>query len=532
MQTETKKDSQPKTLRHVASGFYLMGMTVAAGWVVSTLTTPIALLVLVPMFVLLLAGRHFDRRAVELSQRREDDHARLDALTGLPNRRAFLEELRACLETPLEPGHFTAVFFIDLDRFKGINDALGHMAGDRFLLEISSRLQNCLGDRGLLARFAGDEFTLLFNNASGRQEVIDLAQQLMAQFNEDVEINGHKIWASTSMGIAMVGMPRPPADEFLSMADSALYNAKAQGRGQFVLYEPNLPRPTPRSLSLDADIRTAVEKGELELCYQPVVDLAQLQIVGLEALVRWRHPRYGLLSPNEFISLAEETGVIKYLGLWVVNEACKRLSAWQGLYGDKLGMSVNLSALQFRQKELLAEIAAASARSGLEPRALQLEITESLLLKDDFQTQQTLRDLRETGFRIAVDDFGVGYSSLSYLKRFDIDTLKLDQSFLSELSEPRSQALISGTVQLGHSLGMKVVAEGIENADELNFLRKVGCDEGQGYLLCKPLDERQLIDYFTHHGRAIVLPDQQVPLEGRREVEPRVSPRYRASQAA
>jgi EAL domain-containing protein (putative c-di-GMP-specific phosphodiesterase class I) len=295
-------------------------------------------------------------------------------------------------------------------------------------------------------------------------------------------------------------MPRPRPDEFLAMADAALYNAKSQGRGRFVLFEPNMPTPNPGSLSLDADIRSALGRKQLELFYQPVMRLADLQVVGMEALLRWNHPQYGLVSPKDFIPLAEETGVIKSLGRWIAEEACERISGWQGLYGDSLTMSINLSALQFRQKDTLGEILEATARAGLKPGSLQLEITETVLLSEDAQTAKNLADLRARGFKIALDDFGVGYSALSYLKKFEIDTLKLDQSFLSDLNEPRTLALVSGIVQLGHALGMKIVAEGIEDEERLEFVRRIGCDEGQGYLLSRPLDEKGMIDFLTSAG--------------------------------
>jgi len=368
---------------------------------------------------------------------------------------------------------------------------------DRFLQEISRRLQSCVPDGAILARFGGDEFTLLLN-VKRREEVIDLAQKMMSQFDEDVVIMGNKIWANTSIGIAMVSMPRPSADDLLSMADAALYNAKAQGRGQYVLFEPNLPRPTPQSLSLDADIRRALERRQLVLHYQPVVRLQDLRIVGFEALIRWQHPTYGLLSPAEFIPVAEESGLIKSLGAWCIDAACERISSWRGLYSDELTMSVNLSALQFRQKDMLEHIAAAASRAGLVPGALRLEITESVLMRDDLHTVEVLERLRDLGFAIAVDDFGIGYSSLSYLKTFRVDALKLDQSFLTDVEDERTRALVRGATQLGHSLGVTVVAEGIETEEQLDLVIEAGCDEGQGYLLGRPIDEKKVIELLSN----------------------------------
>jgi EAL domain-containing protein (putative c-di-GMP-specific phosphodiesterase class I) len=313
-------------------------------------------------------------------------------------------------------------------------------------------------------------------------------------------VNGHRLWANTSIGIAMVRSPRPNPSDLLSMADAALYHAKAQGRGKFIVFEPTLPIPSSKSMSLDADIRTAVERRELVLHYQPILNLKTLEIVGLEALIRWEHPHLGLLSPDAFIHLAEETGVIKTMGEWVIDTACERLSAWQGLYGDNLTISVNLSALQFRQRDILSHIASASARAGLRPGTLQLEITETVLIDDQDQMATMLEELRSLGFAIVIDDFGVGYSSLSYLRRFEIDALKLDRSFLTGIADKRGNALIRGAIQLAHSLEAVVIAEGIERPEHIDFLQDAGCDLGQGYLLGRPMTERQLLEHVTTNG--------------------------------
>jgi diguanylate cyclase (GGDEF)-like protein len=459
----------------------------------------IALLVpLIALSVLLAVYRR--RRPRRVVPQTRDALAFYDDLTGLPNRRFFFEELHACLNTPISKGHFTAVFFLDLDKFKGINDALGHMAGDRFLIEISSRIKNCVPADALFARFAGDEFTLLVPSVRTRDEVVAIAQRIMTQFETEVIISGHRLWANTSIGIAMVGSPRPSASDLLSMADAALYHAKAQGRGKFIIFEPTLPIPSAKSMSLDADIRTAVDRGELVLHYQPIFSMENLEIVGLEALIRWEHPHLGLLRPDAFIHLAEETGVIKTIGEWVIDTATERLSAWQSLYGEDLTMSVNLSALQFKQRDILSHIAGATQRAGLRAGTLQLEITETVLIDDQDQTASMLEELRSLGFAIVIDDFGVGYSSLSYLRRFEIDALKLDRSFLTGIADKRGDALNRGAIQLAHSLEAVVVAEGIERPEHIEFLREASCDFGQGYLLGRPMTERQLMEQVTHHG--------------------------------
>ncbi len=455
----------------------------------------------------LLTARLFERSAFDGRVRGVDALSHTDELTSLPNRRAFFEELHASLARPLKRGESTAVFFIDLDRFKTINDTFGHFVGDQFLLAISGRLQKCVPAGSMLARLGGDEFTVLLHSVRSRKEVLGLAEDMMGVFNDPVSVRSHELWANASIGIVMAEAPRPRADDLLSMADTALYHAKAQGKGQFVLFEQDLARPSGDRPSLDGELRNAMARHELELHFQPVVDLAASRIAGFEALVRWRHPRFGLIPPNVFIPIAEETGVIRSLGAWILESACNQALALQSLYGERLTISVNLSALQFRQRDLLSQVEFISGRTGLAPGALQLEITESILMQDSEQTVKTLAALRELGFRIAIDDFGVGFSSLNYLKRFEVDCLKIDRSFLGELTDPRNAALLRGTIQLGHNLGMVVVAEGIETEAQRQFLANAGCDYGQGYLLGRPMDEKQLNDRLSVHGLEIGPPE-------------------------
>jgi len=458
----------------------------------------------------LLVARLFERSAFNGRVRSVDALSHKDELTGLPNRRAFFEELHASLGRPLKRDEFTAVFFIDLDRFKTINDTFGHFVGDQFLLAISGRLQRCVPHGAILARLGGDEFTVLIHSVKTRDEVLRLAEDLMGVFNEPVMVRSHELWANASIGIVMTEPPRPKADDLLSMADTALYHAKAQGKGQFVLFEPDLARPTSERPSLDGELRYALSRRELELHFQPVVDLSSSRIAGFEALVRWRHPRLGLIPPNVFIPIAEETGVIRSLGAWILESACRQALALQNLYGETLTISVNLSALQFRQRDILSQIEFISGRTGLPPGALQLEITETILMQDSEQTVKNLAALRELGFRIAIDDFGVGFSSLNYLKRFEVDCLKIDRSFLSDLNNPRNAALLRGTILLGHNLGMMVVAEGIETHEQRLFLTNAGCDYGQGFLLGRPMDEKQLNDRLSVYGLEVELPEPAV----------------------
>jgi diguanylate cyclase (GGDEF)-like protein len=415
-----------------------------------------------------------------------------DDLTGLPNRRAFLDELRIALASPLARDGNTAVFFLDLDNFKTINDTLGHSAGDQVLQEVSMRLRQSLPPEYLLARMGGDEMTILVREIDNRDELQTVAQELMLVFGRPIKIRGEEVWVNGSVGIVMAPMPRPTADDFLAMADTALYNAKSMGKGQFVLFEPSLPKPSRRPLSLDADLRAAVQRNEMVLHYQPIVDLRTMRVAGFEALIRWSHPRHGLLSPKDFIPLAEESGIIRSVGSWIIEKGCEQISVWQSLSGVTLTLNINLSVLQFRQRDILSHLASSSARAGLSPKSLQLEITESILMQNDPGTHRNLAELHEMGFGIAVDDFGVGYSSLGYLKNFDVDVLKLDQSFLSDLEDPRSEALLRGAINLGRSLEVTVIAEGIETERQLEIVRNAGCHQGQGYLLGMPLPEREV----------------------------------------
>ena len=343
----------------------------------------------------------------------------------------------------------------------------------------------------------GDEMALLMPEVQGRQEVIEMANAVMEQFSEPVVINGENVWANASVGIVMTGRPRPSADDLLMMADTALYQAKSKGKGQYVLFEPNMPTPVTRSPSLDADLRAAIANQEFVLHFQLIFNLGNLSIDGFEALIRWDHPRYGLLGPAEFVPLAEETGLIRALGDWIIERSFKQISIWQDLSSRPLTLNINLSALQFRQRDMLSHFWRTSTGAGLQPNGIVLEITESFFLQDDEITRMNLTGLQDMGFGIAIDDFGVGYSSLSYLKRHRIDVLKVDQSFLEEPEDPRSKALLEGVIQLAQSLNIGVIAEGIETEEQLKLLQTLGCEHGQGFMLSTPLTENEVMEWLV-----------------------------------
>ena len=410
-----------------------------------------------------------------------------DELTGLASRGRFLDELRATLERRIDKDAFTALLYIDLDSFKSINDTLGHSAGDQVLVTVASRLREVIREPNLVARMGGDELAVLCPELLGREDAIALADAIMRTFADPIPVGKTNVWANASVGIVLAGRPRPKSDDLLVMADTALYEAKNQGKGRYVLFEPGLPTPVTRSPSLEADLRAAVRNEEFVLHFQPIANLDDLSIAGFEALVRWNHPRRGLLGPGEFIPLAEETGHIMALGDWIVRRSFEQLATWRSLNSERLTMNINLSALQFRRRDLLTHLWRTCSSTGVPPASINLEITESFFLQDDEVTLMNLEGLGDLGFGLAIDDFGVGFSSLSYLSRFKINTLKIDKSFLPTTDEPRSEAL-------GHSLNISVTAEGIETLDQLELLRRLDCDKGQGYLLSKPISEQEVLD--------------------------------------
>ena len=445
------------------------------------------------VFALGLTGLVVARQAERWLNRRRIAHASQlalrDELTGLANRRSFMEQLRSVLATGEK---LPAVLFLDLDRFKIINDTLGHAAGDRFLVTVAERLQEAVNGHATLARFGGDEFTVLLEDSDEAAAACRLAERILASLHRPLNIDGHEVWPNASVGIALACLPKPTADELLSRADIALYQAKLRGRGRYVLLLPNSPIPSARLLSLESELHNAIDLEQLRLLYQPIVDLRTLRVAGFEALVRWAHPRFGLLAPADFIPLAEETGLIRALGEWILGEACRQTKEWQDLYGQSFAVSINLSALQFRTLSFLPDLSRVLWTTGVGRSAVQLEITETALMEDEEATLRNLDELKRLGVKVAIDDFGIGYSSLSYLRRFDVELLKIDQSFVLDCKDERTYSIIEAVVNLGHSLGMIVTAEGIETEEQLDRLSAAGCDLGQGFFLGRPLDKNDI----------------------------------------
>ena len=419
--------------------------------------------------------------------------ASFDSLTGMPNRNMFIAELELALGRARRNGGTFALCFIDLDRFKTINDSLGHAAGDVLLTTIGARLRDLLRESDLVARLGGDEFVALLEGPADAAALSAVARKILAAVSEPVALDGRKLWLTGSCGIAQYPADGEDAETLLKNADAAMYQAKAEGKDTFRFYTAALAAQSAHLFALEADLRGATGRDELVLHYQPKIDLATGRLRGVEALVRWQHPTRGLLPPGEFISLAEDSGLIVPIGRWVMDAACRQVRAWTDAGLDAPRCAVNLSARQFGSVSLLDDVRESLHRSGLGADALEVEITESVLMADPDRANLTLQELHTLGVHISIDDFGTGYSSLAYLKRLPAHTVKLDRSFVSGLPADRDDAAITqAVIALSHSLAMQVVAEGVETDAQLDFLRRLGCDQAQGYLIGRPMPAEQL----------------------------------------
>jgi diguanylate cyclase (GGDEF)-like protein/PAS domain S-box-containing protein len=456
-----------------------------------------------------------ERRALETQLRHQAFH---DALTGLPNRALFFERLGQALARLRRDGWPCAVLFLDLDRFKDINDTAGHDAGDRLLIAVAARLRAALRDGDTLARLGGDEFTVLLENVTDVHEAVRAATRLLDALAEAFILDGQGYRFTASIGIAIGhgGHDRP--EDVLRDADIAMYRAKEAGRSGYAIFDPEMQAHLIARLALERDLRHALEAGEFTLHYQPIVDLATGDMTKVEALARWHHPDRGPISPGDFIPVAEETGLIRSLGRWVLGEACRQARAWQ-LAGTPMAIAVNLTAQEFQHPDLADEIAAALAAAGTEARWLRLEITESLAMRDVAATITTLAALQRLGVAVAIDDFGTGYSSLAYLKRLPVGVLKIDKAFIDGLGiEEEDTAIVTAIITLAHALGLRVIAEGVETADQAARLRALGCDQAQGYHFARPLPAAAL--------GALLPPSAAVP--GERTVTGALRPRRSA----
>lgn len=411
-----------------------------------------------------------------------------DALTGLPNRVRFREEMDRALALSRR-GETFAVFCVDLDHFKSVNDTLGHPIGDALLREVAERLKSCLRDTDTVARLGGDEFAIL--QIGGEQPLGStlLAERIITSLGQPYDISGHQVVIGASVGIALAPHDGDDADQLLKNADMALYRSKNDGRGTHRYFEPEMDAKMQARRALELDLRRALVNQEFEIYYQPLINLNDNEVCGFEALLRWKHPTRGMVSPADFIPLAEEIGIINAIGAWVLKRACLEAATWP----SHVKVAVNLSPAQFRSKTLLLDVVAALGASSLPASRLELEITETVMLQDTDTTLATLYQLRELGVRISMDDFGTGYSSLSYLRKFPFDKIKIDQSFIRDISaEDESVAIIRAVAGLGTSFGMATTAEGVETRDQLKRLREEGCTEVQGYLFSPPKPAKEI----------------------------------------
>ena len=423
-----------------------------------------------------------------------------DALTGLPNRALFMDRLSHALTRAERGGANLAVLFLDLDRFKILNETLGHEVGDRLLLEVGHRITSCLRPEDTVARLGGDEFALLLEDTADLSGATAMAERVSAEIQRPFIVDGRDVLISASIGIALTGVGSMQPEEVLRNADLAMYQAKAEGRARYELYQPGLSISTRERLDLQSDLRTAGARQELTLRYQPVVTLATIRAVEVEALIRWDHRRRGALLPADFIALSEETGLIVPMGQWVLREACRQARAWQTAAAGAAPVivGVNLAASQFERDLLPEEIAAILRETGLPPGRLQLEISEAVLMRDDPRMLERLDALKAVGVRLAIDDFGTGYASLSYLKRLPVDCLKIDRSLIKGVAhETEDTAIVRAVVTLAQSLGMVVTAEGVETAEQLYQLRALGCEQGQGYYFARPVAADRLPELLT-----------------------------------
>lgn len=437
-----------------------------------------------------------DVTAQRQAEQRIEELALFDQLTELPNRFRFLQELHDALAGAESSGTPHAVVYVDLDDFKTINDTLGHRVGDVILTETARRLQRVVGPDDLVARMGGDEFSVLLCGA-GPVEAGRFAERLIEAIDDPFVLDDYELSITPSVGIALYPSDGVDVEELTRCADAAMYQAKRDGRDTFRFFTDEVRDQTARRLRLLTALRRAVPDGELRLHYQPQVDLRTRETVGVEALVRWQHPELGLLGPREFIDLAEDSGIILAIGDWVLRTAIADVLAWDAAGLPPLTLAVNLSAVQFMQADLPEEIAAILASTGFPPRRLEIELTETVAMRNPEAAAATIEELHASGLRIAIDDFGTGYSSMAYLKRFRIDRLKIDQSFVFGLGiTPGDEAIVDAVIKLGHALHFEVIAEGVESETQRDFLISHGCDHMQGFHACRPLPSDDLIAFL------------------------------------
>ncbi|MEM7757221.1 MAG: EAL domain-containing protein [Cyanobacteria bacterium P01_A01_bin.40] len=443
---------------------------------------------------------HFNNQIVDITERKHMEQQLLhdalhDSLTGLPNRALFMDRLEQQLKrNQRQDGYLFAVLFLDLDRFKVVNDSVGHLIGDKLLIEIARRLENSIAPTDTVARLGGDEFTILLEDISSKSQAILVAESIYQTLTFPFNIQGYELFTTASIGIALSSQGYEKPEDILRDADLTMYSAKEHGRARYEVFDCSLRDRAIQRLELETDLRRALEREEFEVYYQPITSLPLGTLSGFEALARWNHPTKGSIGPAEFIPVCEETGLIVPLGNWLLKEACKTARNWQLKYPEHpaIKMSVNLSAQQFREPQLIEEIERALAETNLAGKFLKLEITESVLIDNLETVTEIILHLRKQEIQFSIDDFGTGYSSLSYLHRFPVDTIKIDRSFVSQMqADGENSAIVKAIITLAHMLDMDVIAEGIETTSQLAQLKLLQCEYGQGFFFAKPLCRKE-----------------------------------------
>jgi diguanylate cyclase (GGDEF)-like protein/PAS domain S-box-containing protein len=451
-------------------------------------------------------GTGSDITARKLTEQRVHHVAQHDVLTGLPNRSLLQDRLQQAVAYATRSGHPVWVMLIDLDRFKFVNDSMGHKAGDVLLVTVAARLRSSLRDSDTVARLSGDEFVVILSEHQDQKLSPDIVQRVMDSVAQPVILGTKEFMVTCSIGVAVYPSEGTPADSLIEHADIAMYRAKKLGRNNFQFYTPAMNEESQERVRIEGALRTALERNEFVLHYQPQVDLASGRIVGMEALIRWQHPELGMVPPSRFIGVAEETGLIVPIGAWVMRAACAQNKAWQDAGLGRLRVAVNLSARQFGAADLLERIEQALQDSALDPGCLEIELTESLFMSDVTPAVDLLHRMKALGVQLSIDDFGTGYSSLSYLSRFPIDTLKIDRSFVADIThDANDAAIVTSIIALAHNLKLAVIAEGVENVEQLDYLRRHGCDEIQGYYFSRPLPAEQF-EQLLHQRLALPTP--------------------------
>ncbi len=449
-----------------------------------------------------MAGSETDISGHKLAEKELLHDAFHDELTGLPNRTLFIDRLGFAIGRTKQPGNYSfAVLFLDVDRFKIVNDSLGHKTGDKLLIAIARRLKGCLRSGATVARFGGDEFAILLDDVQNVSDATRVAARIQKKLAAPFNLSGQEVFVTASIGIAPSAAECERPEDLLHNADMAMYRAKARGKACYERFDVGMRASAVARLQLESNLRRAAEREEFRLYFQPITSLEDGVVTGAEALVRWEHPERGLISPGEFIPLAEETGLIVPIGEWVLRTACAQARAWHAAGHSDLRVTVNFSARQFEHPNLAELIRTVLKETGLAASALELEITESIAMKDVDFSGEILTELSADGIHISIDDFGTGSSSLRYLKRFPIDILKIDQTFVRDLTSDSSDAAITAAmITMAHALELKVIAEGVETEEQLAFLRSRRCDEMQGYLFSRPVPT-EAFTKLLHEGR-------------------------------